>query len=365
MTLAAAILVGIATLHAQRPASATYDGERQIRLEGSVTRIDWVNPRAFLFIDVRDTTGTVANWAIDIGNPIELERRQWTRSSVRIGDVVVVQATPARGPARQALARSVTLKASRKPLFTPPIARAATARRAPTPRWPDGHVRLGPPPGQKGYWGPASAKALVESSTASVRMNDDGLLADLSDADRVAPFQPWSKAVYLHRQRTLLKDDPIAHCMPSGGPRQFMSPNGFQFVEQRELGRILVLLGGGNRNWRVIYTDGRPQGQAAEVVLTFYGTSVGRWEKDSLVVDSIGYNERFWFSNGGLPHTEALHLTERFSRPDFDTLKYEVTVDDPRTYTRPWTGGWNVQWVPGEEIEEYFCEENAEATFVR
>jgi uncharacterized protein DUF6152 len=364
-TLIAAILIAAATLHAQRPTSATYDSERQIRLEGSITRIDWVNPRAFLFIDVRDANGTVANWAIEIGNPIELERQQWTRSAVRIGDVVIVQATPARGPAHQALARSVTLASSKKPLFTPPIARPAVARRAPTPRWPDGQVRLGPPPGQKGYWGAASANALVESTATSVRMNDDGLLANLSDADRVAPFQAWSKAVYLHRQRTLLKDDPIAHCMPPGGPRQFMSRNGFQFVEQRELGRVLVLLGGGNRNWRVIYTDGRPQGQAAEVVLTFYGTSVGRWEKDTLVVDSIGYNERFWFSNGGLPHTEALHLTERFSRPDFDTLKYEVTVDDPRTYTRPWKGGWDVRWVPGEEIEEYFCEENAEATFVR
>jgi hypothetical protein len=134
-------------------------------------------------------------------------------------------------------------------------------------------------------------------------------------------------------------------------------PNGVQFIEQRELGRILVLMGGGNRNWRVIYTDGRPQGQAAEVVLTYYGNSVGRWDKDTLVVDSIGYNERFWFTNGGLPHTEALHLVERFSRPDLNTLKYEVTVDDPRTYTRTWTGGWTLQWMPGEDIEEYFCEE--------
>ena len=140
-------------------------------------------------------------------------------------------------------------------------------------------------------------------------------------------------------------------------------PNGFQFVEQRELGRILVLLGGGDRNWRIIYTDGRPQGQPDEVVRGYYGNSVGHWEnKDTLVVDVIGFNEHFWFTNGGLPHTEALHLTERFTRPDLGTLKYEVTVDDPRTYTRPWTGGWNIQWVPNEEIQEYFCEENVEST---
>ena len=196
-------------------------------------------------------------------------------------------------------------------------------------------------------------------------MKYDGLLLNLTDADRVAPFQPWAKALYLRRQRMLLKDDPLARCLPPGGPRQFHSANGFQFIEQRELGRILVLLGGGDRNWRVISTDGRPVGQAAEAVLSYYGTSVGHWEKDTLVVDSVGFNERFWMTSGGLPHTEALHLTERFSRPDLNTLKYEVTVDDPRTYTRTWTGGWIVQWVPDKEIEEYFCEENAESTFIR
>ena len=95
-------------------------------------------------------------------------------------------------------------------------------------------------------------------------MNDDGLLLNLADADRVAPFQPWAKAVYEYRQRNLLKDDPLARCLPPGGPRQFQTPNGFQFIEQRELGRILVLLGGGDRNWRVIYTDGRPQGKATK-----------------------------------------------------------------------------------------------------
>ena len=127
-------------------------------------------------------------------------------------------------------------------------------------------------------------------------MNEDGLLTNLADADRVAPFQPWAKAVYVYRQRTRLKDDPIARCYPPGGPRQFLLPGGFQFVEQPALGRILVLLGGGNRNWRVFYTDGRPPEQAAEAVLSFYGTSVGRWEKDTLVVESSGYNERFWLT---------------------------------------------------------------------
>ena len=361
--LGASLLLAAAPLAAQRPFSATYDPSRHVTLKGPVTRIEWVNPRAFIFINVTDA-GAVANWAVEIGNPLDLEHDGWKRNSVRIGDVVTVEGMLALGQTQQVLATSVVLARNGRKLFESAKPRASAAHQ-PAPRWPDGRVRLGPAPGKKGYWGAASAPALVETGSGAIRMNRDGLLANLSDAGRVAPFQPWAKALYEYRQRRLLEDDPAARCLPTGGPRLFHTAPGFQFVEQRELGRILVLAGGGDRNWRVIYTDGRPQGQPDEVVRTYYGNSVGRWDGDTLVVDSIGYNERFWLTSGGLPHTEALHLTERFSRPDLNTLKYEVTVDDPRTYTRSWTGGWTVQWVPDEEIQEYFCEENAESTFVR
>lgn len=356
-------LFAVVPLFAQRPFSATYDPSRHVTLQGPVTSVDWVNPRAFIFMNVTDA-GAVTNWAIEIGNPLDLERDGWKRTSLRVGDVVTVDGILALGQSKQVLATSVVLARTGKKVFEPAKPRASAARQ-PAPRWPDGRVRLGPAPGKKGYWGAASATGLVETGSASIPMNKDGLLANLSDAGRVAPFQPWAKALYEYRQRRLLEDDPAARCLPTGGPRLFHTPPGFQFVEQRELGRILVLAAGGDRNWRVIYTDGRPQGQPDEVVRSYYGNSVGRWEGDTLVVDSIGFNERFWFTSGGLPHTEALHLVERFSRPDLNTLKYEVTVDDPRAYTRSWTGGWAIQWVPDEEIQEYFCEENAESTFVR
>jgi hypothetical protein len=247
-------------------------------------------------------------------------------------------------------------------LFAPAPRRAAVPA-APAPRWPDGKIRLGPPPGKTGYWGAASSQVLINSGAAKVPMSDDGLLVNIADADKIAPFLPWSKAIFEVRQRRFLRDDPYSKCMPQGGPRQFQSANGFQFVEQKELNRILVLQGGGNRNWRVIYTDGRPVGSPAEAVPTYYGSSVGRWEKDTLVVESVGYNEKFWLTSSGLPHTEQLKLTERFTRTDLNTLRYEVIVDDPRTYSKPWTGGWTIQWVPDQEIQEYFCEDNAD--FVR
>ncbi len=345
--------------------TATYDADRKVTLKGAVTRIDWVNPRAYFFIDVHDATGTVASWAVEFGNPLELEQGGWKRDSLHIGDVVTVEGTPARGPSTQALASTIVLARTGKRLFVIAAHPHAALPVQPVPRWPNGHVRLGAAPGKKGYWVAESAAALVENTGAKIAMNNEGILVNIADADRVAPFLAWAKAVYEYRQRTLLKDDPINRCIPPGGPRQFQMPNGLQFVEQSDVGRILVLLGGGDRNWRVIYTDGRPQGEADEVVRGYYGNSVGHWEGDTLVVDSIGFNEKFWMSAGGLPHTEALHLIERISRPDLNTLKYEVTVDDPRTYSRRWTGGWTLRWIPDEEIQEYFCEENAEATFVR
>lgn len=344
-----------ASERALRVPPPVYDADRQLRIEGVVTSVDWINPRALVFVSARDAAGTTTSWSVDVGNPLDLERSGWTRHTLRAGDRVRIDAVPARGVSRRAQARAVVHIATGKRLFDAPAARSVAATKSPAPRWPDGQVRLGPPAGRKGYWGAASASTLLERG-AKVDVSPDGLLKNLSDADRVAPLQPWAKALYLHRQRTLLADDPAARCLPPGGSRQFQMPHGLQFVEQRELGRILVLLGGGNRNWRVIHVDGRPQGQAAEVVLGYYGNSVGRWEKDTLVVDSVGFNERFWLT-GGLPHTEALHLVERFTRPSLETLTYEVTFDDPRTYTRTWTAGWTIAWVPDREIQEYFCEE--------
>lgn len=386
ISIGGGILLAVAPLSSQRSFSATYDTARQITLRGTVTRIDWVNPHAFFFIDVAITENGVgrnlsevtqqkvqpssafvfANWAVEFGDPLDLERNGWKPGALRIGDQVTVDGVPAAGERRQAFAKSVVVVRTGKRIFaaaaSPP---PAVAAREPAPRWPDGHVRLGAAPGRKGYWGAPSVRALIERSAATVRVNNDGLLANLADVDKVAPFQSWARAVYERRQQTRLKDDPLGRCLPPGGPRQFQLPEGFQFVEQPEVGRILVLLGGGDRNWRVIYTDGRPLGQAAEQVPSYYGTSVGRWERDALIVESVGYNEKFWMTAGGLPHTEALRLTERFTRPDAATLKYDVTVDDPRTYTRPWSGGWTIRWIADREISEYFCEENAESTFIR
>jgi hypothetical protein len=119
-------------------------------------------------------------------------------------------------------------------------------------------------------------------------------------------------------------------------------------------------MGSGNHNYRIVYMD---QSRKAGLVTgdddnpLYFGRSSGKWEGDTLVVDTIGFNEDFWFTNGGLPHTSQLHLVERFTRSDFDTLRYQVQVDDPGAYTRTWSAGWTMKWNGGT-VPFYFCQNN-------
>ena len=357
MRFAFVLLLTLAPLSAHHSMAAAYDDKKPVTLKGIVTKFDWANPHVLVFLDVTDAQGNIQNWGCEMESRVQLKRVGWTRDSLAAGDEVRVEGSAARDGSKNIGAKLVVLASGKKLSAEepPPPARAKSS--APVPRWPDGHVRLGPAPGETGYWANPSVGALVESTAANVRMNREGLLQNIADADKVAPFLPWAKGLYIYRQKNLLKDDPMASCLPPGGPRQFQAAGGIQIVEQPERKRVFVMSGGGNRNWRLIDTDGRTPQEGEDVSPTYYGHSVGHWEGDTLVIDAVAYNERFWFTNGGLPHTENLKLTEKISRPDLNTLKYEVTVTDPGAYTRPWTGSWTLQWVPGQEIEEYFCDD--------
>src|SRR5262245_29480695 len=130
LALMISVFVVARPMFSQRPASATYASSRQVKLQASVTRIDWTNTNAFFIIAFRDATGTITNWAIQIGSPLELERDGWKPSALHIGDAVTVEGTPTRSEARQALAKSVTLTRTSRRLFAP-VARRAAAPAAP------------------------------------------------------------------------------------------------------------------------------------------------------------------------------------------------------------------------------------------
>jgi len=209
----------------------------------------------------------------------------------------------------------------------------------PAPRGPDGRLTLG----------------------AAVQGRETGLwiggITNLTNADNTpikVPYQPWAQAVAQDRRQNAF--EPHTRCKPSGGPRQFLTPYGVEFLELPELQRIFIFDVGGPHTVRIIYMDGRPHPKKIEP--SYYGDNIGHWEGDTLVVDSVGYNEKFWFDRGTHPHTEQLHLIERFTRVDFDNIKYEVTVDDPGAYTAPWSGQFNLRNVPNDELFEYVCQDN-------
>lgn len=205
-----------------------------------------------------------------------------------------------------------------------------------TPRTADGKVKLGgATPEDKGVWRPLF-----------------GIFDPIAELENV-PFQPWARALYDARQTHEL--EPHARCKASGVSRQFMTPYGVEFVDIPELQRLFIFDIGGPHTFRTVYMDGRSHPRNLEP--TNYGHSVGWWEGDTLVIDSVGFNEDFWLDRRGLPHTDQMHTIERFTRLNSAIIEYEITVDDPGAYTGPWTGGFNLEFEEGTELFEYVCQQ--------
>jgi hypothetical protein len=205
----------------------------------------------------------------------------------------------------------------------------------PAPRNAEGRPLLGGTLEQKGLWLPGP-----------VVPNPLGFPDNL-------PLQPWAKALRANRRQNQL--EPHTRCKPSGGARVFLTPYGVEIVEFPEQQRVYVFDVGGPHTFRTIYLDGRKHPEKLEP--SYYGHSIGHWEGDTLVVDTVGFNERFWWDRSGLPHTTQLHTLERFTRVDLDTLRYELTIDDPGAYTAPFTGKVDLIWEAGTELFEYVCQQ--------
>jgi hypothetical protein len=166
-------------------------------------------------------------------------------------------------------------------------------------------------------------------------------------------LQPWARAVVADRNANEL--EPHTRCKASGLARQFLTPYGVEIVELPELKRIYFFDIGGPHTFRIVHMDGRSHPR--DLKPTYYGHSIGWWEGDTLVIDSKGFNEGFWIDRGNTPHTEQLHTVERLTRTDLNAMRYEMTVDDPGAYTKPWTATMNLRWENGTELFEYICQQ--------
>jgi hypothetical protein len=167
------------------------------------------------------------------------------------------------------------------------------------------------------------------------------------------PYTPWAAELVKTRRAEQRINDPVTHCLPIGIVRLHTVPI---YKKVIQVPGLLVILNEANASYRQIFTDGRPL--PADPNPSWNGYSSGKWEGDTLVVRSNGFRDGLWLDTSGNPLTEAAQITERFRRPNFGNLEIEISVDDPRAYTKPWTVKVNQTIKLDSELLDYICNEN-------
>ena len=166
-------------------------------------------------------------------------------------------------------------------------------------------------------------------------------------------MRPWAEQLYQHRRDTLSIEDPTGWCVPGGVPRNDAVPYPFKILNAK--GEVVILYEAVH-SFRQIFTDGRAHPEDPNP--NWLGYSVGHWEDDAFLAETTGFVEDSWIDNHGHPGTNEMKVTERFVRKDFGHMDIEITIDDPKAYTKPWTVVLPLTLTPDDELLEYICSEN-------
>jgi hypothetical protein len=260
-----------------------------------------------------------------------------TLLSCAIAAVLFVTWRPAAGQWVNQPTRGIPRTADGKPDLT-----------AQAPRTADGKPDL------SGVWQPSAdptgKPGGVEGIVAPRYMID--VTRDLKAAE--VPFQPWAVALYMQRYDNFRLENPSIRCLPAGVPRLNAYTHPYKIVQTPEL---IVILYEAETMFRQVFLDGRHLPKDPQP--SWMGYSIGRWEGDTLVVETVGFNDKTWLDGSGHPHSEEMRLTERFTRRDFGHLDVAIVIDDPKTYTRPLSYVQPQVLLPDTDLIEYVCAENA------
>ena len=197
-------------------------------------------------------------------------------------------------------------------------------------------------------FGDLSAEGALGDEATSLSKYGLNILADFKPEE--APIRPEAVAIQQSRRPN---DIPTTRCLPGGMPFIYQLPIPFKIIQTPGL---IAFLHEGDGSLRQIYTDGRKR--PADPQPLWHGYSLGKWENSTLVVDTAGFNDKSWLDGFGHPHSEALHLVERFHRRDFGHLDVEVTVEDPKMYTKAFTIKYTELLLADSDITESYCAEN-------
>lgn len=234
-----------------------------------------------------------------------------------------------------------------KPNLAAPAPRASNGKPDLSGVW---HVQATPLEEQKRLFGPnIETVALPGMEPDQISKYVLNILADFKPED--SPMRPEAAAIL--RQRTQL-DRPSLNCLPWGVPASTLFAPVHKIVQTP--GLIVMMLEVDSGATRQIYIDGRKL--PADPDPLWYGYSAGHWEGDALVVETAGFNDKSWLDSMGHPHSEAMRVVERYRRRDFGHMDVDITIDDPKMYTRPFTIKVTQQLQPDTDILEYFCAEN-------
>ena len=222
---------------------------------------------------------------------------------------------------------------------------------AAAPRLPDGK------PDFSGLWHVAMrnpCNAALNRFSGCTEIGGSPLARDLGvNLPGGLPYQPWAAEIVKQRAADDSRDDPHVRCLPDNPPRHWGLPHLNKIVHTPKL---LVVLYEVNAMYRQVFTDGRPLPE--DPTPGWNGYSTARWESDTLVVQTIGFRDGLWIDLHGSPMSDAAKMTERLRRPNYGTLEVEITVDDPKVYTRPWTVRMDQVIELDTDLIDEFCLEN-------
>jgi hypothetical protein len=173
------------------------------------------------------------------------------------------------------------------------------------------------------------------------------------------PFRPWARELYKQRKDSNARDNPDAHCLPMGLMQFHINPQPRKIVQTD---KVMIVLYEGNAGIRQIFLDGRPLPKIGDVQPWWYGYSTAHLEGDTLVILTNNFRDDGWLDINGSPLTDQATMTERYTRLNYGTLRIDVTIDDPKAYTAPFTVRLTQRIVPDGELIEFICAENERST---
>ena len=206
--------------------------------------------------------------------------------------------------------------------------------------------------GAPGASGPVTKDPCLNGCISQEDFGIDGVNIGRSLPGKTLPYQPWARKAVLEHMLANAKDDPHSRCAPPSYPRAFSLPQHWKIVQTPGL---IVMLHEFNASYRQIFLDGRPL--PVDPQPAWNGYSSGHWEQDTLVVETAGFRDGIWLDLVGSPLTEAAHVTERFRRANFGLLEIQVTVNDPKAYTKSWTVTLRGRLEPDTELLDDICVE--------